>query len=549
MKRLFILYYIGVLIVLAAAWYVHGSASRNLLAEAGARNARLAEGGGVRLAVEELRGAADAERTDVLNRLEREFQYPVAIVPRDDLPAWLSRRLRGDADFAFWRRTEGDLNLAAAGPADDEATVFGPLPEYPHIESRLAGGVRLIVARLDAAPPNERAATLEKLQASFSVPIAVVESNELPPRERRRLAQGADVVFYEINDQNLFYIASPLSKGNQSVRFGPYPTTKAVEQQVLAISLAATLVLAAIAIALFLIPVAVPLRLVERAAKAISSGDLAARVDERRAASAKPLARAFNEMADRVEAMLRTQRELLQAVSHELRTPLARIRFATQLALEADREEERADRLESIDAACDELDSLVGELLVYVRMETNESTVHPEEIDVAAVGRELLEQHAVLHPEIAFSVDDKTVDESPTVFADRASLQRVLGNLASNAAKFADRRVELSARTTPAATIIDVVDDGPGIPPHDRTRVFEPFVRLGDGPSSAGVGLGLALVRRIMIRHGGVVQILGDSGGGCTVRTLWPHAATPGREYVNLDEPTLIPSDERATAP
>jgi signal transduction histidine kinase len=82
--------------------------------------------------------------------------------------------------------------------------------------------------------------------------------------------------------------------------------------------------------------------------------------------------------------------------------------------------------------------------------------------------------------------------------------------------------VTVRAESVPGATIVDVDDDGDGIDEADRHRVLEPFVRLDDGTNGSGVGLGLALVNRIVAQHEGSVQVLDSPLGGCRVRTTWP---------------------------
>jgi signal transduction histidine kinase len=96
----------------------------------------------------------------------------------------------------------------------------------------------------------------------------------------------------------------------------------------------------------------------------------------------------------------------------------------------------------------------------------------------------------------------------------------------SNAGRFATSHVVIRAETTaPAATVIDVDDDGGGIPESERQRVFQPFVRLDNNASDSGVGLGLALVKRIVERHGGTVEALASPLGGCRIRITWPSQA------------------------
>ena len=83
----------------------------------------------------------------------------------------------------------------------------------------------------------------------------------------------------------------------------------------------------------------------------------------------------------------------------------------------------------------------------------------------------------------------------------------------------------IRAQSAAGATTIDIDDDGPGIPESERDRVFQPVVRLQDDSPDRGVGLGLALVQRIVAEHGGTVQALASPLGGCRIRTTWPAQA------------------------
>jgi two-component system sensor histidine kinase RstB len=184
-------------------------------------------------------------------------------------------------------------------------------------------------------------------------------------------------------------------------------------------------------------------------------------------------------------------------------------------------DEQRKQRLQSLDAATEELDELVGELLRYVRLETTQPALDVEQIALRDELGVLIPKHAALHPTVQFEVDESVGDEQ-VVVAERAGLHRALGNVLSNAGRFARSRVRISSASTDRATIIDIDDDGDGIPAAERERVFEPFVRLQDNSPERGVGLGLALVNRIVTRHGGSVEALTSPLGGCRIRTTWP---------------------------
>jgi len=523
MTWLFIRFYVCVLIVLFLAWCIHGvvlgwhrRADRNRVIEG-------AHGGGARLVASKLDSVPSADRQTLVKNLQERFGYPIEIVTLDDLPTYVRRRISDGDDVVFYQeaRAGGFIFTRLSGGAEVVRLGALPGPGAEYIEKGLRGGMRLAAAKLDAASPSDRDAVLAKLQRRFDYPVEIVSLDKVPRWGQWRIANGDDAVFYGNEETDQYFVITPMRNGKQVIRFGPFPNYERVERIATATTLALVLLPAALAIALLLRPVARQLRHVEHAAQAIAAGDLSARVDQRRVRSAKPLAQAFNNMAIRTEALVRTQRELLQAVSHELRTPLSRMKFAIDLIETAKDERERKRRLESLDAATEELDQLVGELLSYVRMETTEPQLDLAHVALQDTLDVLIPKHAALYPSIQFDVDE-SVREEDVVVAERAGFQRALGNLLNNAGQFATRRVTISAERADRATIVDVDDDGEGIPASERERVLEPFVRLQDGSNGRGVGLGLALVRRIVTRHGGSVEILTSPLGGCKIRTTWP---------------------------
>jgi two-component system sensor histidine kinase RstB len=523
MTRLFIRFYLGVLVVLFLAWYIHGAVSQRRVEAEWARVIEGAHSGGVRLVASELNASLAADRDRVLNRLRQRFVYPIEIVPSTELSNSLQRRISRGGDVVVSRIVAKKVFVIAALANGVEVVQLGPFPDYDlkEIEDSIGGWMRLTADKLNATPGDRRAATLTELQRQFAFPIDIANRQELPDWPRGRVIGGAKVVFFSIENDR-WMAATPLAEANEVVRFGPFPSFENIGQKTATTTLGLVLLPVALAIALLLRPVARQLRHVEYAAKAIASGDLSTRVDERRLRAAKPLAEAFNHMADRTESLVRTQRELLQAVSHELRTPLSRMRFAIELIRTAEDDADRILRLESLDAATEELDELVGELLGYVRMETAEQTLSCEPIAVSDILEVLIPKQLAVYPNIDFQVIECESEQDETVYADRNGFQRVLENLLNNAGRYAKSRVTIHTKLTNSARIVDVDDDGTGIPESDRSRVFEPFVRLGDNTNGRGVGLGLALVKRIVTQHDGRVDVLTSPDGGCRIRTTWP---------------------------
>ena len=523
MTWLFIRFYLSVLVVLFAAWYLHGWVTQERSKADLARVVTTAHAGGVRLVALELNAADSVEhREHRLAELRRKFEYPITVMRLDELPREVKTQFIEQRDIAFRN------NSVYTKLGDGKHVVrMGRFPDHTvqEIEESLVGWMRLAKQLVDDEYPSERRRVLGELQREFEIGVDIANLDRIPGHARRRMLESRlGIAFYRAEGDK-HYSAIGLADGTSAIRFGPYSSFEKIDQKAATTTLALIMLPVALAIALLLRPVQRQLLELEHAAESIASGDLSARVDQQRINSAKPLAHAFNHMASRTEALVRTQRELLQAVSHELRTPLSRMRFAIDLIGSAKDDRERKQRLESLDAATEELDDLVGELLSYVRLESAGSQSNIAEVGIRDTLDTVLPKYRTVYPDIEFA--EATVSE--TVWADRNDLVRVLGNLIGNAGRFARTNVRVSAFEYQGMTVIDVDDDGVGIAKGERARVFEPFVRLDQRSGhGGGVGLGLAIVKRIVHQHGGMAEVMESPFGGCRMRTRWPKQQPSG---------------------
>jgi signal transduction histidine kinase len=229
------------------------------------------------------------------------------------------------------------------------------------------------------------------------------------------------------------------------------------------------------------------------------------------------LAQTMNDMLDRLEESAITQRRFVADASHELRSPLTTLQAGLEL-MRASPDPPSDTELATLHDETRRLARLIGELLLLARADERGLRPRFDEVDL----------DDVLDGERRRLAQDERIAVTATinpvrVRGDRHQLGQAVRNLADNAVRHASGRVTLLVAERDGNAVIDVGDDGPGIRPVDRERIFGRFVRLDDSRhrSAGGSGLGLAIVREIVLAHGGTVRVV-DDGPGATFRVTLP---------------------------
>ncbi|MFH8488685.1 sensor histidine kinase [Streptomyces longisporoflavus] len=230
------------------------------------------------------------------------------------------------------------------------------------------------------------------------------------------------------------------------------------------------------------------------------------------------LATTTNETLAALQTSVERQRRFVADASHELRSPIASLR--TQLEVGAAHPE-----LLDLEGAVEDtvrLQELAADLLLLARLDAGEKPGEGR-VDLAALAREELSQRTRDRADVRMDLKNAEVAGS------RSQLARVLGNLVNNAQRHASSHVTVSTRADGGWAVLEVADDGDGVPQDERDRIFERFVRLDDARTrdDGGAGLGLAIARDVAARHGGTLTVREAPGGGALFELRVPAASAP----------------------
>ncbi|HEY5568208.1 MAG TPA: ATP-binding protein [Gammaproteobacteria bacterium] len=270
-----------------------------------------------------------------------------------------------------------------------------------------------------------------------------------------------------------------------------------------------------------------PIVRLQRASRSLAAGALETRVGgpfNRRKDEVGILARDFDAMAERIQALVNDKDTLLRDVSHELRSPLARLRVALALAQRKANDASQSD-LDRIEQETERLDALVGQILMLARLRSPLAGRH-EMLELDELVEEVVSDARFEYPDVELTLE---TTELPKVYGDRVELTSAIENVIRNALLHAGAsgpvRVTVKARNREIE--ICVSDRGPGVAPEDLQRIFEPFYRVDPSRDHqrGGYGLGLAIAASVVARHKGTARARNGADGGLEVILTLPIGA------------------------
>jgi signal transduction histidine kinase len=380
----------------------------------------------------------------------------------------------------------------------------------------------LLNKELQSLPAEEREQYLAIIAPSFGYPIQLTQlnPNSFTAAQKKYLAQGGIISRYD-DELSKAWFFQKLAQSNKVIALGPI----LLEPNGSTSLLTNLLFFSSLALIIFIWawPLSTGLKKLTQAATEFGQGNFAIRTNTKTSAPLVSLAKHFNAMASRIQRLIKSHKELSHAVSHELRTPIARLRFAMEMVRELDDKEQQHKYLQAMDENIEELDGLVDELLTYARFDREEPDLNIKSQNIVEICYQVIEKFSLSHNHLNIYCTNSQHQNIQCAFDDDA-IKRALDNLIRNACRYAKHTIIINATIINNQIELTVDDDGQGVPINARKTLFDPFVRLDQSRdrNSGGIGLGLAMVKKLIELHHGYAQVTDAELGGARFILTWP---------------------------
>ncbi|MEO2267476.1 ATP-binding protein [Pseudoalteromonas sp. YIC-656] len=341
--------------------------------------------------------------------------------------------------------------------------------------------------------------------------MAVLERQELalPPSLEQHLNTNKMLTVSQ-EEGNFVYLLSDDASSNKVYRIGPITVAPPQEEHSIYFLLAYSAI--ALLVMSFIWPVFKDLARLKRAARRFAKEKKAFKTNVKPSSTVYPLAQTLSDMSERISKFIQLHEDLSRIISHEIRTPLSRMRFILSLHNDIDDELEQ-----TIHRNIDEIENRLCQYLDFARVEYLTKPLELKGIDA--------HQFISLEASKNQVFTDVTIETQVAVrqlFCEPASFSVLVQNLLFNGVKYAQNKVVLTLTADGDNQILEVFDDGPGLP-NDADSLLDPFSSSKESAVASGYGLGLYIVDRICLWHGGHLTLNNHSQtGGAHITVVWP---------------------------
>ncbi|BDH46089.1 two-component sensor histidine kinase [Salmonella enterica subsp. enterica serovar Choleraesuis] len=384
------------------------------------------------------------------------------------------------------------------------------------LDDLMKSSLYLMRSELREIPPRDWNRTINDLDLNLSFKLNIEPLNKfhLDATDSQRLREGEIVAL----DAEYTFIQR-IPRSHYVLAVGPIPYLFFLHQmRLLDVALIALIAFSlAIPVFIWIRPHWQDMLKIETSAQRFGAGHLDERIHFSEESSFKRLGVAFNQMADNINALITSKKQLIDGVAHELRTPLVRLRYRLEMSENLSDEESLA-----LNRDIGALEALIEELLTYARLDRPQTEQQLSVFDMSSWLDDYIADLQIMHPDHQLSLEQNRGADYGLV--DPRLMARVLDNLVNNALRYSNNQLRIGLWRDGNQALLQVEDDGPGIPEEERTRVFEPFVRLDPSRDRAtgGCGLGLAIVASIAQACGGGISVDSSPLGGARFRFSWP---------------------------
>jgi two-component system sensor histidine kinase RstB len=467
----------------------------------------------------------EAQWQDHIHQLSMYFGYDLRLLNSSEVEQSHRHKAALQQGEIVFVNAEPEYLLKQIGKSNFTLQLFTDFSEDVKISRGATGSVYLLRQIFNQTQPAQWPALIQQLEeeSPYHLRVKKSESVELNNQEERRLEIYS--FFWRGNPSKAVTIYI-LLKGGEFFLIADLIPMSSVDTSVIVLLILLFVLSISVGMFLWVYPLWRDLKHLVSATSEFGKGNLAIRAVVTKISVVAALSQAFNQMAERTEHLLHGQKNLTNAIAHDLRTPLYRLRFASEMLMDLNRDPMHEKYWSSISRSIDDLDHLINQTLLLSRYSSDKQLIQLAEHDLASLINEECLQVFHLWPDIEYQLDLHLEPEKAITLVDGAAIKRAVSNLLTNACKYARSRVTVKLYCQQAADeyVLEVSDDGSGIPEDDAERIFLPFEQLSNDRQygASGHGLGLAIVRHIASWHYGTVELGCSDLGGATFVLRWP---------------------------
>ncbi|NIY83877.1 ATP-binding protein [Vibrio hepatarius] len=480
--------------------------------------------GSVNLIEEELLSLSPQEWSATIEQHQQFFHNPLKLTHLEalqDKPEILNEVMAGEVAFEF-----ASPMALFKRVGDSQQVIYYALEESE--ESMVANQARgaLYLAKQDLLkhPQDTWRERLRLNHDELPISVELVQKEQVPTMLLERLQSSTDwLASYTVPETSTIQLLTQVD--NRHWILVTDEGSRSVKMKLTTYAVSALFGLVSATLILWVYPLSRDLKRLSRTASEFGQGILTRRAKTSSLSVVSQLSRSFNQMADNIERLIASQRDLTRAVAHDLRTPLYRLRFAMEMLEDDNITPAQKDKYRQIAArSLDNLDHLINQTLLLSRYNRIADISQFSPVNLYQRLESEIEdfQHQHTHLSLRFTSPSSLQDQ--TVLIDERGLVRALNNLLANAARFAQQTIEISYLHAGSDFLLVVEDDGIGVEQLMRDKIFEPFTQLNnqERASEKGHGLGLAIVKQIAVWHGGDASVEESKLGGARFIIRWP---------------------------